>query len=356
MKRIGRVLCIFSTLLALAAPQVFGQDRVQLIGAGIPSIREAYLTTPGALRLGSAFASLDYIVTSPDDSLGRVINKTSDFAVTDFALLQRDLAHEKLLQFPVMATAIVPVVNLPGIASDQLKLTGAVLADIMSGKIDSWNSSKIRALNPGLALPSLPINRIVRSGATGATLVLTKYLSRHSKEFEQKIGSGRTVSWPDNPQKARDENDTAVALLATPGSIAYIEMPTGNRKQLSFVSLIHASGNVVKADISFLGAGVLSNELKELGVAESGALTVVDVGQNWPIVLPIYIVIRQVANDDNRARRMLQFFFLNFRKNDFYIEEKGFVSLPATLQMRAIRTFNMVRSKSGDPLKVVYDF
>jgi hypothetical protein len=82
----------------------------------------------------------------------------------------------------------------------------------------------------------------------------------------------------------------------------------------------------------------------------------VDLGQNWPTVLPIYVVIRQVAIDDEKARRMLRFFFLNLRKNDFFIENWGFVSLPASLQIKVIRTFRMVRSQSGAPLQVDFDF
>lgn len=356
MKNIQAGLYWFATVLALVAPQVFAQDQVLLKGAGVPAVRELYTTAAGALRWGAGFAALDYLVTSPDDGVNRVRNKSSEFAVTDFAMLLRDLDQEKLLQFPVMATAIVPVVNLPGIKSDQVQLTGAVLAEIMAGKIDNWNSSKIRALNPGLALPSLPINRIVRAGASGATQAFTKYLSRNSKEFGLNIGAGRSVTWPGNPYKAKDESDLVDAFHATSGSISYVDMPSGNRNQMSFVSLIHGNGNVVKANISFLGAGVLSNETNGHGVVESGALTVVDLGQNWPIVLPIYIVIRQVAIDDEKARRMLRFFFLNLRKNDFFIENGGFVALPASLQMKVIRTFRLVRSQSGAPLQVDFDF
>lgn len=353
LKSMGFWLVIFQLLVV---PCSLANNVVPIKGVGIFSMKAVYMTAGGALRWGDDFASLNYVVTDSDEAVRRVSRKESDFAVTDFALLLRDLDREKLLQFPIMATAIVPVVNLPGIKPDQLQLTGAVLADIMSGKINQWNSVKIRALNPGLDLPALPINRIVRADASGATLAFTKYLSRHSVEFSKSVGIGRSVSWPGSPRKARDDNEIAAVLAATPGAISYVDMATGNLNEMKFVSLIHSSGSVVKADISFLGAGVLSQETNENGLIESGALTVVELGQNWPIVLPVYVVIRQNAVDDETCKAMLRFFFLNLRKNDLVIADKGFVSLPASLQMKTIKIFRKVQSQSGSPLHVDFDY
>ena len=44
--------------------------------------------------------------------------------------------------------AVVPIVNLPGIEADQVKLTGELLADIYMGKITKWNDPKLVAMNP----------------------------------------------------------------------------------------------------------------------------------------------------------------------------------------------------------------
>ena len=53
------------------------------------------------------------------------------------------------MQFPAIIGGVVPVVNLEGITPGELKLTGAVLADIYLGKIKKWNDKAIADLNPG---------------------------------------------------------------------------------------------------------------------------------------------------------------------------------------------------------------
>ncbi len=43
--------------------------------------------------------------------------------------------------------------NVKGV-SNNLHLTGPVVADMFLGNITSWNDPKIKALNPGVNLPS----------------------------------------------------------------------------------------------------------------------------------------------------------------------------------------------------------
>jgi len=254
-----------------------------------------------------------------------------------------------------MVTAIVPVVNIPSIKSNDIVLSGEVLAEIMNGHIERWNDHAIRALNPRLSLPALPIVRVVQSDASGATISFTSYLAKAAPDFAKRVGPDRTVSWSGTVQHAKDSAEVASAVAATPGAISYIEMDIGNTKKLSFVSLKHTSGAVVHADLSYLRSGVVGarSNLNEAGIE---TLSVVDLGQNWPILLPIYVVLPQVAADDDKVRIMMRFFFWTFGKEDETIEQWGMVPLPVALQTRAVNTFRKIRSKSGAPLVVNFDF
>src|ERR671912_2198570 len=69
--------------------------------------------------------------------------KTVDFGATDAPMKGADLDKSGLLQFPTVTGAVVPVINIPGVQSGQLKLTGEVLADIFQGKISKWSDPKI---------------------------------------------------------------------------------------------------------------------------------------------------------------------------------------------------------------------
>ncbi len=79
--------------------------------------------------------------------------------------------------FPTVIGGVVPVVNLPGIKSGQLQLTGALTADIFRGVLKKWNDPLIAKYNPGVPLPNLPITVVHRSDGSGTTFLFTTYLA-----------------------------------------------------------------------------------------------------------------------------------------------------------------------------------
>src|ERR671920_1410597 len=76
---------------------------------------------------------LNYQSIGSSGSIRQIRAKTVDFGATDAPLKGEELEKDGLVQFPVVMGGVVPVYNLQGIASGQLKLTGAVLADIFNG-------------------------------------------------------------------------------------------------------------------------------------------------------------------------------------------------------------------------------
>ena len=81
--------------------------------------------------------------------------KTVDFGASDMPLKDEELKTSGLMQFPTVIGGVVPVINVAGVKPGQLKLTGAVLADIFLGKVAKWNDPAITALNPGVTLPKM---------------------------------------------------------------------------------------------------------------------------------------------------------------------------------------------------------
>ena len=78
----------------------------------------------------------------------------------------------------------------------ELKLTGAVLADIYLGKIQNWSDPAIKAINAGLALPDLKITVVHRSDGSGSTFNWTSFLSAVSPDWKTKYGADTLISWP----------------------------------------------------------------------------------------------------------------------------------------------------------------
>ena len=59
-----------------------------------------------------------------------------------------EAAGGPILHIPMTSGAVAVIYNLQGIASEQIKLTGDVLANIYLKKITKWNDPAIKALNP----------------------------------------------------------------------------------------------------------------------------------------------------------------------------------------------------------------
>src|SRR4029077_13710745 len=70
----------------------------------------------------------------------QLTNQTVFFGASDGPMNNDQLqaAPGKILHFPTVLGADVPVYNLPGLNAE-LKFTGPVLADIFLGKITKWN-------------------------------------------------------------------------------------------------------------------------------------------------------------------------------------------------------------------------
>src|SRR6201999_4543225 len=97
---------------------------------------------------------INYQSIGSGGGIKQITAKTVDFGASDMPLSPADLDKDGMMQFPTVIGGVVPVVNIPGVAAGQMKLTGAVLADIYLGKITKWDDKAIADLNPGMKLPS----------------------------------------------------------------------------------------------------------------------------------------------------------------------------------------------------------
>lgn len=125
-----------------------------------------------------------------------VVQRTVDFGASDAPMAADKLASSKLMQFPAVVGAVDIAFNLPGVATDRLRLTGGLVADIYLGMITKWNDPAIAKINIGLKLPDLAIAPVYRADGSGTTFVFTSYLSKVSVDFKSKVGADKAVSWP----------------------------------------------------------------------------------------------------------------------------------------------------------------
>lgn len=282
-------------LLALAAPAslataAYAADAgVEVIGAGasfpaplIQDWAERYSRETGVRLL--------YRSVGSGEGIRRVTARSADFAVTDVPLTQAELSQDDLLQFPLVVGAIAPVLNVPGIGDAQLKLTGAVLADIFLGRITRWDAPQIRDLNPGLALPDLPITVVHRSDGSGTSFVFTYYLSASSPAWEQKLGIGSRLVWPVGVG-ASGSDGVAQAVHDTVGAIGYVEYAHAAGRELATALLRNKAGRYAHAGRTGVLAALAAARWSRPGYYE--VLVDRDGADSWPIVAVSFVLIHQ---------------------------------------------------------------
>jgi len=166
--------------------------------------------------------------------------QTVDFGATDAPLTAKesDLAAGTL-HIPEAIGSVVLAYYIPEVPQSGLKLTGEIIADIYLGKIKKWNDPKIQEINQDLELPDRSIVVIRRSDGSGTTYVFTDYLSKISKEWEQKVGKGKSVPWPKGVGAAGNEG-VAWATRNTKYAIGYVELAYAFQNKMTYAYLQNA--------------------------------------------------------------------------------------------------------------------
>jgi len=164
---------------------------------------EAYKTATGI--------GLNYQSIGSGGGIKQIEANTVDFGASDMPLTPDDLAKNGLQQFPPVIGGEVLVVNIPGVASDQMVLDGPTIANIYLGKIAKWNDPAIAKLNPSLKLPDMGIAVVHRSDGSGTTFIFTDYLSKVSAEWKDKVGENTSVEWPTGLGGKGNEGVSAIA-------------------------------------------------------------------------------------------------------------------------------------------------
>ena len=176
--------------VAVSAATVATAGAQKLTGAGATFPNPIYSRWFSEYSAAHPGVQINYQSIGSGAGIKQVTTKTVDFGASDAILTDQQLQESqvKLLMIPTVLGAVVPVYNVPGVASD-LKFSGEVIADIYLGKITKWNDPRIKQDNPGVNLPDHGILPVYRSEGSGTTYIFTDFLSKVSPEFKSKVGA-----------------------------------------------------------------------------------------------------------------------------------------------------------------------
>jgi phosphate transport system substrate-binding protein len=258
--------------------------------------------------------------------IAQIKAKNVDFGSTDAPLKPEELAAAGLVQFPSVMGAVVPVVNIPGIAPGQLKLNGAVLAELFLGTITTWNDAKIVALNPDLKLPALRVTVVHRSDGSGTTFNFTNYLSKRSPAWKAKAGEGVAVRWPAGVGGKGNEG-VAAYTQRIKGSIGYVELSYVINSKLTFAQMQNAAGKFVSPSVESVRAASL---LVDWSKTKDFYQVITDApgDASWPIAATNFMLLAKQPKAQDRSALAKEFFRWVYANGDAAAEKLGYVALP----------------------------
>jgi phosphate transport system substrate-binding protein len=269
---------------------------------------------------------LNYQSVGSGAGIKQIKAKTVDFGASDMPLPAAELNAAGLFQFPAIMGGVVPIVNLPGTAPGQLKLTGAVLADIFLGKITKWNAPQIAALNPGVKLPADDITVVHRADSSGTSFLWTDYLSQTSAEWKSKIGAGTAVKWAVGVGGKGNEG-VAANVQRIKGAIGYVEWAYAKKNRMQHTQLQNKDGAFLQPDDeAFKAAASGANWTGTPGFAV--VLTNQPGKASWPITGVSYILVHKAQADAAKAREVLKFFDWAYKSGDAAAVELDYVPMP----------------------------
>jgi phosphate transport system substrate-binding protein len=269
---------------------------------------------------------LNYQAVGSGAGINQINNRTVDFGASDMPVKGEDLATHKLMQFPTVIGGVDIIVNLPNIKPNELKLTGAVLADIYLGKITKWNDKAIEALNAGLKLPSLAIAPVHRADGSGTTFVFTDYLGMVSDEWKSKVGSSTSVSWPVGAG-AKGSDGVAGTVKQIPGGIGYDESAYAEQNHLTTTMLQNKDGQFVAPTMAAFAASAKSADWSKV---ENFAIDLNNQpgAASWPIESATFVLLPTDPKDPAQSAAVKKFFDWGFAHGNDIATNLLYIPLP----------------------------
>ncbi len=313
------------TLLALIAPaRPASAAEIQGAGATFPApLYEGW----GTQYERSTGTHLNYEAAGSGAGLERIRAHGVDFGASDVPMTQQELTRYGLLQFPTVIGGVVPVINIAGIEPGELRLTGAVLADIYLGKIRRWNDPAIRQLNPSISLPATNITVVHRADVSGTSLLFTGFLSQSNARWRRDVGASLTPRWPVG-ESGNGNGGVASTVQRTRFAIGYVEYAFARDHHLSDVMLRNRSGQFVRAGRDSFRAASDASEWDPVRTMQQ--LSPDPPGEHsWPIAGATFILLPARCDDAARAKATLAFFDWALHAGADMIDALDYVPVPA---------------------------
>jgi phosphate transport system substrate-binding protein len=273
---------------------------------------------------------INYQSIGSGGGIRQLTNRTVFFGASDGPMTDEQIfaAGQRVLHFPTVLGGVVPIYNISGVTSE-LKFTGPLLADIVSGRVTTWNDAAIVRLNPGVTLPNEPITLVHRSDGSGTTYIFVDYLSKVSADFKKTVGVATSVNWPVGVG-AKGNEGVAGLVKQTPGAIGYVELIYALQNRIAYGSVQNMSGRFVKASQATISAAAAEAALK-MPRDFRVSITNAPGADSYPISSFTWLLLYEKNSDKQRAQIMKEFLRWALTEGQKAAETLGYAPLPASV-------------------------
>jgi phosphate transport system substrate-binding protein len=318
---------IVATML-LAATATFAADQtIQINGAGATFPYPIYSKWFAEYNKMHPEVQINYQSIGSGGGIRQLTNQTVFFGASDGPMTNEQLqaAPGHVMHFPMVLGGVVPVYNIPGVSAE-LKFTGAVLANIILGKITKWNDPAIAKDNPGVNLPATDITVAHRSDGSGTTYIFVDYLSKALPEFKQRVGVATSVNWPVGVGGKGNEG-VAGLVQQTPGAIGYVELIYALQNKISYGSVKNTDGEFVKASVESVTAAA-AEAVKAMPPDFRVSITNAPGKGVYPISSFTWLLLYDNPKDKKQSKTMVDFVKWALADGQKYCAELGYAPLP----------------------------
>ena len=343
MRLMSKMLATAALGYAVALPA--GAQQITGAGATFPAPVYAKWGEAAKAAIG---VELNYQAIGSGGGQNQIINRTVDFGASDAPVDGPKLATNNLLQFPMVMGAVVPIVNLPDVATNQVKLTGEMLADIYFGKITKWNDAKLVEMNRGVTLPNLAIAPVYRADGSGTSFVFTSYLVAANPEWKSKVGASTSVKWPAGAG-ARGNDGVSGTVKNTRGAIGYVENAYATQNSLTTTQLRNKAGQFVSPTMDGFAAAAASGDW---GGAQNFAVDLIDQNgaTSWPIVSATFLLLPKDPKDAARSTSVLKFVDWAYNNGGPIATQLEYIPLPKAVQDSVRAAWRTQIMANGQPV------
>ena len=292
---------------------------------------------------------INYQSIGSGGGIRQFIAKTVDFGATDGPMTDEQVAQAggRVLHVPMVAGAVVPVYNVPGVPIG-LDFTPDVLADIFLGRITKWNDPRLVKSNSTVPLPAADIVVVHRSDGSGTTAIWVNFLSKVSAEWRSKVGEGTSVNWPAG-LGGRGNEGVAGLVRQTPNSLGYVELAYALTNKMTFGDVQNRAGQFVRPTLSST-TKAMEGALKNIPEDYRVFFTNPEGRDVYPVAGFTWILIQGDQGDPAKGKALVEFLWWATHDGQKYAPTLLYALLPKSLIGRIERTLKSVTAKGAPVL------